>query len=132
MARILVIDDDADVRAVILDTLESAGHEVILAGDGNQGLRLQRLHQAELVITDILMPEKEGIETIRELRHEFPKQKIIAMSGGGRALASLDYLKVARELGAHVVLHKPFGSDKVLDAVRVVLGTASDAADEAA
>src|SRR5262245_58011117 len=108
MARILVIDDDADLREVMQETLQSAGHEVLLAPDGIQGLELQRASPADVVITDIFMPDKEGIETICELKQEFPGVKIIAMSGGGTHVRKPAYLSTASELGADVVLRKPF------------------------
>src|ERR1700687_5964678 len=109
MALILVIDDDDDVRAVVSGVLEAAGHEVVHASDGAQGIELQRRLPAVLVITDIVMPEKEGIETIRDLHQEFPKLKIIAMSGGGSLHKTTNYFSTAKELGAHAVLRKPFG-----------------------
>lgn len=82
MARILIIDDNDDLRTVICGVLESAGHEVVQAADGVQGIELQRRSPVDLAITDILMPEKEGVETIRDLAREFPALRIIAMSGG--------------------------------------------------
>ena len=121
MARILVIDDDADLREVMRETLVSSGHEVVLASDGIQGLRLQRDRPADLVITDIFMPDKEGIETIRELRQEFPKVKIIAMSGGGIHVRKPGYLSTASELGADIVLRKPFDQAVLLDSIVTVL-----------
>src|SRR4051812_35167901 len=107
MARILVIDDNEDVRAVVCGALESAGHEVVHAADGARGVELQRRSPVALVITDILMPEKEGLETIVDLKQEFPQLRIIAMSGAGARLTA-NYLFMARDLGAHAVLSKPF------------------------
>jgi CheY-like chemotaxis protein len=121
MARILVIDDDADLRAVMLEALELAGHEVFAAADGALGLELQREHPADVVITDIFMPDKEGIETIRELRQEFPGIKIIAMSGGGLYVKKSGYLSTASEVGAATILRKPFDQKTLLDAVSEVL-----------
>lgn len=121
MARILVIDDDADLREVMQETLVSAGHEVVLAPDGIQGLQSQRDRPADVVITDIFMPDKEGIETIRELRQEFPQVKIIAMSGGGVHVRKPGYLTTASELGADVVLKKPFDQAVLLDSIKTVL-----------
>lgn len=117
MARILVIDDNEDVCVVVSSILETAGHEVIVANDGARGIELQRQSPAELVITDILMPGKEGIETIRDLKQEFPELKIIAISGAGKASMATDYLLTAKELGARAVLHKPFGPGALLEAV---------------
>jgi DNA-binding NtrC family response regulator len=121
MARILIIDDDEDVRAVVSGVLESAGHEVVHASNGAQGIALQRESRAELVITDILMPDKEGIETIRDLKQEFPTLRIIAMSGAGRLLGTTNHLFTAKELGANAILRKPFGPSTLLESVREAL-----------
>jgi DNA-binding response OmpR family regulator len=127
MARILLIDDDDDVRTLLVYELEAAGHDVRVARDGMQGLVMQRAAPAELVITDIFMPEKEGIETIRELKEEFPRTKVIAISGGGRLLASPgrftmhDLGVVARHLGAAAVLSKPFEIAQLLKSIEAAL-----------
>lgn len=122
MARILVIDDEEDIRALVQQTLESDGHEVIPAPDGAQGLALQRKNPADLVITDIFMPEREGLETIHDLKREFPTVGIIAMSGGGRSLNVRDSLStMASALGIDVFLLKPFDLTTLLDSVRLVL-----------
>jgi len=123
MARILVIDDNADVRAVVADILVSAGHEVEVAEDGGGGIAIQRESPVDLVITDILMPEKEGIETIRDLKEEYPELKIIAMSGAGARLKGTSHLSAAKELGAHAVLRKPFTPDALLDVVEDALAS---------
>src|SRR5262245_44680382 len=81
MARILIIDDDPEVRSMLEQTLHAAGHEVTQAANGNEGLRLQCAQPASLVITDLLMPEKEGLATIVDFRKEFPKVPIITISG---------------------------------------------------
>jgi YesN/AraC family two-component response regulator len=107
MARILIIDDDALVRQVLKDWLEPRGHEVIEAENGNVGLALFRENPAELVITDIVMPDKEGIETIRELRRDFPDAKIIAVSGGGQLMPGSTCLTLAEGLGVQRTLAKP-------------------------
>src|SRR2546421_220445 len=99
MARILVIDDNNDLRTIMQHMLEPEGHEVVLAADGAEGLKLQAECPAALVITDIFMPNKEGIETIYELREKYPHTIIIAISGGGK-LPGKDYLLTANELGA--------------------------------
>lgn len=121
LARILVIDDNDDVRAVILAVLESAGHEVVLASDGARGIELQRKSPADLVITDILMPDNEGIETIRDLKQEFPPVRIIAMSGAAKPLTATDFLITAKALGAHAVLRKPFEASALLKSVEATL-----------
>jgi len=82
MARILVIDDDADTRAMLEQILKAAGYEVILAADGREGVERHSTSPADLVITDIYMPKQDGLETIQELRSCFPTVAIIAMSGG--------------------------------------------------
>jgi CheY-like chemotaxis protein len=124
MARILVIDDEEDVRLVVGGVLRAAGHEVLSAADGAQGIALLRERGAanvQLVITDILMPEKEGLETIRDLKADFPDVKVIAMSGGGKKLKSTSHFFTADELGAQGVLLKPFGPKELLDAVQAAL-----------
>src|SRR5260370_15870919 len=118
MARILVIDDDADMRAMLGQTFKSAGHEVALAGDGQEGGRQCRARPADLVVTNIYMPNREGLETIMELRRRFPEIGIIAMSGRDTART---VLSIAQKLGAVEVLQKPFVSDELLTAVERVL-----------
>jgi DNA-binding response OmpR family regulator len=120
MARILVIDDDDQIRAMLGQVLKREGHEVAQAPDGNVGMRLFREQGADLIITDIVMPEKEGIETIIELRNNFPEVKIIAMSGGGRMNAD-EYLALAKSLGVKATLTKPFELKELLAAVRALL-----------
>jgi CheY-like chemotaxis protein len=107
MAKILVIDDDALVRDTIVRILERKGYQVLVAGDGVRGLRMFRSERPDLVITDIVMPEKEGLATIREIRGECPNAKIIAISGGAR-IGNIDFLDVAGKLGASEILPKPF------------------------
>lgn len=121
--RILLIDDDAQVRSVLKRALESAGHDVDLAENGERvGERLVR-HGADLVITDIFMPDVDGFEAIKALRAAHPGLPIIVMSGG--TLGSADWLKVARLLGASEVLEKPVAVAALLEAVaRVGAGDA--------
>ena len=83
MSHILVIDDDIDLRVIMQEALQAEGYEVSVAADGAQGIALQQKQPASLLITDIFMPNKEGIETIRDFRKEFPNVPIIAMSGVG-------------------------------------------------
>ncbi len=120
MARILVFDDDQEMREVVRAILEEAGHEVEEAADGELGIDLFREAPSDIVITDIRMPEKSGNETILELRTEFPGVKIIAMSGGGTVGAEL-YMQVARKLGADFAITKPFAPDELLSAVRALV-----------
>ena len=120
MTRILIIDDDIQILKMLRKTLEREGHEVIDAADGNKGLRLYREDPTDLVITDIVMPEKEGIETIIDLRREFPEAKIIAMSGGGQIEAE-SYLSMAKRLGAQRTLTKPFQNEELLEAIEALV-----------
>jgi DNA-binding response OmpR family regulator len=120
MARILLIDDDDSVRTMLRQTLTHFGHTVIEARDGQEGLKLFQHARADLVITDIVMPEKEGLEVLMELRQEQPPVKIIAMSGGGRGMAA-DYLRMARGMGAARVLAKPFSHEVLMAAVNELL-----------
>lgn len=119
MARILVIDDDAEMRAVLGQTLKSAGHEVVLAADGKRGLAECGTKPIDLVVTDLVMPQQEGIETIMQLRRDYPKIAIIAMSGmsGARNL-----LWIAQRIGAAKTLQKPFQPEELLAAVTEVVG----------
>ena len=116
MARILVIDDDSAARDTIVQVLEDGGYEVTSAEDGKRGLVSFRREPPDLVITDIIMPEKEGIQTITEMRGERPNAKIIAISGGGR-IGNTDFLRIARHLGAMDVIAKPFDPDDLLSRV---------------
>jgi CheY-like chemotaxis protein len=120
MPQILIIDDEEQIRAVFREMLERFGYEVFEATNGEEGLRLQREKPADLIITDLIMPEKEGLETIRELRQEFPEVKIIAVSGGGR-IGPAQYLDVAKKLGATCTLQKPVGLDQLRQEVHRLL-----------
>lgn len=118
--RILIIDDDALMRLALAKILLSSGYDVEQAGDGDEGLRLQRSQSFDLIITDLIMPDKEGIQIIRELRKEDSAIRIIAMSAGGRGGAT-DYLKWARLMGAKQCLSKPIKREDLLGAVTSVL-----------
>ncbi len=120
MSHILVIDDDRDLCLMMEEVLRAAGYKVWVAADGVQGIKLQRKQPASLLITDIYMPNKEGIETIRDFREEFPDVPIIAMSGGGR-LNTQGGLLTAKELGAAVILRKPFEISDLLRSVAATL-----------
>jgi DNA-binding response OmpR family regulator len=119
--RILVIDDDPVVRGMLVEMLRRAGYDVDDAEDGRAGMKRFRETPAALVITDVVMPEKEGLETLMELRRESPSVKVIAISGGGRVGPDA-YLNSAKTLGAHGILAKPFGREELLAAVKTVLG----------
>ena len=119
MPQILLIDDDVTFRSIAAATLRQAGHSVTEANDGRKGIAQFCANRADLVITDLVMPEKEGLETIMELRSRFPGVKIIAMSG---SIHSPDYLLVAGKLGAKRTLAKPFTAKDLLGAVDAILG----------
>jgi CheY-like chemotaxis protein len=116
VATILVIDDEEMVRATLRLALESVGHEVLEAGNGDDGLRLLDANDVDLTITDIIMPDKEGIETIIEIRRRQPEAKIIAISGGSRS-QDIDFLRIAERLGALHTLAKPFSPQMLLQLV---------------
>jgi DNA-binding NtrC family response regulator len=118
MVRILVIDDDDDFRSMLCTALEYVGYTVAEARNGQEGSQRQRMEPVDLVITDILMPEQEGLETIQALRQEFPGIKIIAISGG---VGRLNFLPLARKFGALRTLQKPFTLQQLYDVVREVL-----------
>jgi CheY-like chemotaxis protein len=115
MPRLLVIDDDAVVCRILKRTLESAGFEVLTAANGNAGLELYRRSRPEVVVTDVIMPEKDGIETLAEIRRENPDAKVIAISGSNDT--GLDFLRVMRQLGADCALEKPVSAHALLAAV---------------
>lgn len=120
MARILLIDDDAEVRGVLKAILESAGHETLEAENGKIGVQRAVEHHPDLVLTDILMPEKDGLEAIEEIRRRHPALRVIAMSGGGR-YPGFEFLEVAKWLGADALLTKPVRAAQLLEAVSRVL-----------
>ena len=121
MARVLVIDDDEALRRLIARTLGAAGHEVIEAENGEDGLAQSQSGKPEIVITDILMPKTEGIETINRLKELHPGTKIIAISGGGTS-RNLMFLDVARALGVEATLAKPFRPAQLVETVAQLLG----------
>lgn len=121
MSRILVVEDDQQVRELIVEMLKRSGHEVRVAEDGNAALRLLDAETIDLIITDLIMPEMEGMQTIRELRKRDPQVPLIAMSGGGRVNAD-DYLETALLMGANHSLRKPFTRSDLIDAVEGLLG----------
>jgi CheY-like chemotaxis protein len=116
MARILVVDDEAQIRAFLRMVLERAGYEVAEAGGGEEALQEMRRQHAELVLCDLFMPGGDGLQTIRALRCEFPDVKIVAMSGGALG-GNVDLLPAAEFLGAIAVLPKPFNRVAALAAV---------------
>lgn len=125
--RILLIDDDDLLRDAITDLLESEGYIVDSAEDGNRGLAAFRAARPDVVITDIMMPERDGIETIIALSQQEPQPRIIAISGGGGQLDSLSYLRMAQGLGADRIIEKPFRAKVLLEAIGEVMAGRGDA-----
>jgi DNA-binding response OmpR family regulator len=111
--RVLVIDDNNELRDVVRLALEAGGHQVLTATHGREGVAYLNGHHVDVVVTDLFMPEMDGIEVIAALRRRFPGVKILAMSGR----PGVDYLTVAKELGAARILRKPFGMDELLSAI---------------
>jgi DNA-binding response OmpR family regulator len=122
MARFLILDDDEDIGSVVQMILQLEGHEAVVLTKADEAIALQRAQPAEVLITDIFMPDKDGLETIQQFRREFPEAKIIAMSGVGDTQRNT-YLFSAREVGAAQVLRKPFEKEALLAAVQMVLAS---------
>jgi CheY-like chemotaxis protein len=120
--RVLLVEDHDTVRKVLRCTLEEGGYQVIEARNGVEALTLCRLEKPDLVVTDLIMPNKDGLETIAELRQVASHLPVIAMTGGGHVGASL-YLAVAETLGAALVLEKPFTGPILLEAVTTLLAS---------
>ncbi len=120
MTKILVIEDEDSFRNVLVKMLSKAGYDVQQAGDGNQALTICAEFKPDLVLTDIIMPDKEGLETIQELMDLSPGIKIIAMSGGGR-YGPDSFLPLAEKLGAKATLQKPFMREEMINTVKSVL-----------
>lgn len=120
--RILVIDDEEAVRETICENLELCGYDVFEAIDGEQGIQLiDAGAPPDVVVTDIIMPRKEGLETIIEIRKRYPGVKLIAMSGGGRT-KTMDFLELAERLGANAILPKPIDLDELERIVKELAG----------
>jgi CheY-like chemotaxis protein len=119
-AKILVVDDEPGIRDLLCLMLESAGFEAIPAEGGVEAPKVLAEQAVDLVITDLLMPERDGLEFITEIRKKYPEIKIIAMSGGGH-IARDSYLMIAKNFGAHALLEKPFSQASVLKAINSVL-----------
>jgi DNA-binding response OmpR family regulator len=128
IAKILVIDDEAAMRRMIGRVLSGAGHEVLESEDGVDGLRKFRAEAPAIVITDIIMPHRDGLETIREIRDAKSKTGIIAISGGGIGDGAL-YLSISEEFGADAIVQKPFRPAELIAAVDKVLERLAQQAD---
>lgn len=122
MPRILVIDDEQLFRSTVVMILTRAGFSVEEASDGQTGIAIFHKNPPDVVLTDIFMPNRDGIEIIKELKHSSPGTKIIAMTGGGY-LGMIEMASAAKVLGADHVLHKPFESESLLAAIHAVLGS---------
>ena len=129
MALILIIDDEPQIRSMLKLMLERDGYEVAEASDGIEGIRIYRQNPADLIITDLIMPNKDGIGVILDLKKEFPNVKIIAMSGGGLNKPE-GYLKGAKKLGAACTLTKPIDRGEMLRAIKEVLKSPSSEIDQ--
>ncbi len=124
MPHILIVDDDHDVRDMLHQMIERAGYRVSTAGNGREALRFPELDSVDLVITDLLMPEMEGIEFIRELKTAYPGIAVIAISGGNRYVLPTSQLRVAQHLGANRTLAKPVERAQLLEAIKSTLADA--------
>ena len=122
MPRILVIDDEQLLRSTVVLILTRAGFTVEEASDGQAGIAMFHKNPPDIVLTDIFMPNRDGIEIIKELKHSSPLTKIIAMTGGGK-LRMMEIASAAQVLGADYVLDKPFDSESLLTAINAVLVT---------
>ena len=120
MAHILIIDDDDQIREMLKIMFEKKGYQVSLAENGAVAINAFMKNPADIILTDIFMPEKEGIEIIMELKELHPDLKIIAMSGGGK-VAPEAYLKIAKRLGAEITFTKPVDISKLMNAVEVLV-----------
>jgi YesN/AraC family two-component response regulator len=129
MTRVLIIDDESQIRSMLKLMLERDGYEVAEAPDGIEAIRIYRQDPADLIITDLIMPNQDGIGMIIALKKEFPDVKIIAMSGGGLNKPE-GYLKGAKKLGAACTLKKPIDRDELLRAIKEVLKSPSSQNDQ--
>ena len=122
MGTVLIVDDEALLRGALRRVVERAGYRVHEASDGNEAVRLCESQAIDVVLLDIFMPEKEGFETIRELRKNRPEVKIIAMSGGGR-YGFIDVLEAAKKFGAHCAFQKPLPLPELVATLREMMPT---------
>jgi CheY-like chemotaxis protein len=129
MPRVLIIDDENAIRFVLEKALSKLGMDVRTAGSGAQGIKLNQQCPADIVITDIIMPGLDGVETIKVIRQQFPETKFIAISGGGGvnvkdyqpgAISTSAYLVAAKEAGADKILTKPFNKKDLIDAINAL------------
>jgi YesN/AraC family two-component response regulator len=121
MKKILIVEDDQMLRETLVEVLSNDNYELYEAENGEQGLDLVQIENFDLVITDILMPHKDGLEVIMHLKKLSPQTKIIAISGGGRVMAT-DYLNIAEKFGCDETFIKPFNNKELLEKVDLLLG----------
>jgi DNA-binding response OmpR family regulator len=126
---ILIVDDDEQICSYMCQILEKEGFHVYVTGDGFRGIELYRQHSPALIITDLVMPNMEGVEFIIELRRNNVTVPIIAMSGGNAGLGD-DFLLIADKLGADITLPKPFSNETLIDSVNELLGDKSNKHEE--
>jgi DNA-binding NtrC family response regulator len=122
LERILLIDDDEQINSMLQEMLKSERYQLLAAASGEEGVTLLRNVSVDLLITDVLMPDMDGLEVIQKIRRHWPSMKILAMSGGGLGATPDFYLDMARHLGAVKTLAKPFSREQLLNAVREMIG----------
>jgi DNA-binding NtrC family response regulator len=123
---ILIADDEDSIRSLLEHFLRSSGHSVVIVASAREACEAIARQTFDLVITDVLMPDGDGLDLITELRKKQPNARILAMSGGGRYLEGSDYLKLATGLGAHTVMMKPFTFEQLQSAIGVALAAPAD------
>ena len=117
---ILVVDDEPELRELLLLVLKQAGHTAVGAADGHEAGLAIAGQPFDIVMTDLIMPERDGLEFIAEVRNKYPDVRIIAMSGGGH-IARDSYLRIAQGFGAHAILEKPFENKELFSAIETAL-----------
>ena len=122
MGKILIIDDEPYILLMLKKMIEKIGYEVELASNGREGMDIFRKNGVDMVITDIIMPDKEGLEIILEMKQAQPELKIIAISGGGR-ISPESYLECAMHFGASRVFQKPFKQKELVSAVKILMAS---------
>lgn len=118
MSKILIVDDDQQLRDMLRQFLDWEGFDVIESSDGEKALRILHEYKVDIMITDIIMPEKDGISLVRDLRKQYPDLKIIAISGGSRHIDPQNPLKIVEKMGVDRTFTKPFQLSELLDAVK--------------
>ena len=119
---VLLVDDQADLRALIVRWLEKEGYQVTCAGDGAEAAQISQVKTFDLLITDMIMPERDGVQLMSDVKRTRPGTRVLAMSGGSRVLERQDCLRIAQGLGAHAAVMKPFKREDFLAAVSLALG----------